>query len=313
MRIENRRIITRKNVNKTVVEDFDLGIFLSNNNFDTIQDLKLKEYGLLDFSIDGNILLLNSREWLIRRNANKTWVTAIDLNSNENLFKTDKFLAYRSIIDSTSTKCLLEFYNGLCTLDLKNGETIFRKDKIDKSLYNSDIHYSSNKVFIPTERKSLLSFDFNTNKLEEIKLDKTSGTSWLKFNNEQTDLYISDKKNSLYCFEIDSLQNPVWTIDFSKFKTDTRIWPSPILTTDSNIGCIHATRPCPDQVGYCSGSLYILDMKHGKVLDNLEYAGINLKQICDTNSDEILLDDFTKLSLTTKEITNTLLTSLLSK
>jgi hypothetical protein len=310
MRIENKRVICRRR-NQMIVEDHDNGIFLVDNSFEILKKFQLSDYGVLDYSYNGNILLLNSKKWHEKRNANKTLLTAFNIDTGETLFKTDNFLAYRSIIDSTSTKFLLEYYNGLCLLNLKTGEVLYKKDKVSKSLYNADLHINTNKIFIPTERKSILLFDFNTQNFEEIKLEATSSTTWIKFDNSQNRVLISDKKNSLHCFEMNSLRTPIWTIDFSKHKPDDRIWPSNILTTASNLGCMHGTRPDSSNVGFCTGGLFIFDIDTGKILDKIYDAGLTLKLIDDFNFDEIILDDLSTFSLSKKVISkNNLLASI---
>lgn len=311
MRIENRRVVNRRLINKTIVEDDKKGLFLTDCNLNVIKNLGFGNFRLLDFAPNGNIVLLNSKEWLTIRNANRTALAAFDINSKKQLFSIDKFLAYRSLIDKTSNYFLLEYYGGLCSLDINNGEIIFRKDKIDKSLYNADLHLESNVVYIPTEKKSLLTFDFNEQKLNEIKLEKTGGTAWLKFNNSQSHLLVSDKKNSLNCFEHDSLINPLWTINFAKFKQDNRVWCYNILTTESNLACIHGFTPASDQTANAGGTLYIFNIENGEIIDRYDYAKIKERIITDFQSDEILIDNLTSLSLTSKIIRHTPITELL--
>ncbi len=311
MRIENRRVVNRRPINKTIVEDDKKGLFLTDCNLNIIENLGFDNFRLLDFAPNGNIVLLNSKEWLTLRNANKTTLTAFDINSKKQLFSIDKFLAYRGLIDKNSKYFLLEYYGGLCSIDLNNGEIIFRKDKIDKSLYNADLHLESNVVCIPTEKKSILTFDFNEQKINEIKLENTGGTAWLKLNNLQTHILISDKKNSLHCFEHNNFTNPVWTLNFSKLKQDNRIWCYNILTTESNLGCIQGFTPASDQNANAGGTLYIFNIENGEIIDKYDYAKIKESIITDFQSDEILIDNLTSLSLTNKTIRNTPITELL--
>lgn len=311
MRIENRRVVNRRLFNKTIVEDDKKGLFLTDNNLNLIEKLGLNDFRLLDFAPNGNIVLLNSKEWLTIRNANKTKLIAIDINTNKQLFSIDKFLAYRSLIDKTSNFFLLEYYGGLCSIDINNGDVIFRKDKIDKSLYNSDLHLESNVVYIPSEKKALITFEFNEQKINELKLEKTGGTTWLKFNNSQSCLLISDKKNSLHCFEHNNFRNPIWTINFSKFKQDNKIWCYNILTTESNLGCIHGFRPASDQNANSGGTLYIFNIENGEIIDTYEYSNLKEKIITDFQKDEIIIDNLTSFSLTSKIIKQTQITELL--
>lgn len=311
MRIENRRVINRKLINKTIVEDDKKGLFLTDSNLNLIEKLGFIDFRLLDFAPNGNIVLLNSKEWLTIRNANKTRLTAFDISTNKQLFSIDNFLAYRSFIDKTSNFFLLEYYSGLCSIDINNGEVIFRKDKIDKSLYNADLHIESNVVYIPTEKKSLLTFDFKEQKLNEIKLENTGGTTWLKFNNTQTRLLLSDKKNSLHCFEHNNLVNPIWTINFSKFKQDNRIWCYNILTTENNLGCVHGFTPASDQSANAGGTLYIFNIESGEIIDTYDYSNFKENIITDFHKDEILIDNLTSFSLTNKTIRQTPITELL--
>lgn len=311
MRIENRRVVNRRPINKTIVEDDKKGLFLTDCNLNIIENLGFDNFRLLDFAPNGNIVLLNSKEWLTIRNANKTTLTAFDIKSKKQLFSIDKFLAYRGLIDKTSNYFLLEYYEGLCSIDLNNGEIIFRKDKIDKSLYNADLHLESNVVYIPTEKKSILTFDFNEQKINEIKLENTGGTTWLKFNNSQTHLLVSDKKNSLTCFEHNYLINPIWTITFAKFTQDNRVWCYNILTTERDLACIHGFSPASDQSANAGGTLYIFNIESGEIIDRYDYAKIKEKIITDFQSDEILIDNLTSLSLTNKTIRNTPITEFL--
>lgn len=310
MRIENRRVVHRTQINKSIIEDDDQGLFLTDCELNTLEKLAYNNFQLLDFSPDGNIILLNSKEWLTIRNANKTILTAIDIKERKQLFSTDKFLAFRSLIDSTSSFFLLEYYSGLCSVNISTGEVIYRKDRIDKTLYNADLHVKSNILYIPTDKKSLLLFDFNSHNLSEIKLEKTSRTTWLKFNDAQTHLLISDKKNVLHCFEANNLNVPVWTQDFSKFKKDGKIWTHKIHTTKSNLGCIHGFTPDPNQNAYAGGTLYIFDILTGEILDTYDYSNLKEALITDFQEDEIIIDNLKSLSLSSKIISPTPVTGL---
>jgi len=304
MVIERRRVVLRKDSNRAFIEDHELGLFLADYNLENPKNLYLTEYELFDVSSDGNILLLNSKKWLTKRNANKTRLTAFNIATKETFFKTDNFLAFRSIIDATSTQFLLQYYDGLSLMNLTNGEIIFQKN-MSKSLYNADLHNQSNRIFIPTEKKSILIFDFNTQDFEEVRMEKLSATTWIKFDKQQNRILISDKKNCIHCFDVNSIQKPIWTIDFSSFEQDSRIWPGEIIVTDSNLGCILGTRPDANQVGFVSGGLFIFDMNNGKVLDKFESPEIRSKIVCDINADEIILDNLSTLSLSKKTISKT--------
>src|ERR1044072_7551822 len=107
-------------------------------------------------SKDGRLAVLNSQDWLVRGNANKTTLKTINLETNEVLFQTEKYLAYRGFFNRSGNRLLLEYWNGLCEIDVVTGQEYFRKDKANKRINSADIHYGSNTVFIPTEKKSLM-------------------------------------------------------------------------------------------------------------------------------------------------------------
>ncbi|WP_282636817.1 hypothetical protein [Sphingobacterium thalpophilum] len=218
-------------------------------------------------------------------------------------------MCYRSLIDKSSNYFLLEYYRGLCCINIKNGEIVFKKDNIDKSLYNADLHLSTNVVHIPTEKKCILTYNFNKHYFDEIKLENIGGTSWIKFNNAQTHLLISDKKNSLHCFMHDNIVKPVWTINFSKFKKDNRICCYEIITTECNLGCIQGFTPANDQNAYAGGTLYIFDILTGEITDSFDYANIKEKIITDFQKDEVIIDDLRSLSLSAKTFLQTPISS----
>jgi hypothetical protein len=311
MRIENKRVVNRREINRTIVEDDKKGLILTDSSLNILHNLGFEEYHLLDFAPNGHIILLKSKKWLTIRNANKTTITAFDIETKQQLFSTDKFLGYRSIIDKSSSYFLLEHYRGLCCINIKNGDVILKKDKIDKSLYNADLHLKSNIVYIPTEKKSILRYHFNSHYFDEIKLENVGGTTWIKFDNTQTYLLTSDKKNSLHCFTHDNMVKPIWTINFSKIKNDNRICCYNIITTKSNLGCIHGFMPASDQNAYAGGTLYIFDIISGEIIDSVDYANIHEKIITDFQHDEIIIDDLTSLSLTTKKFRQTPIASYL--
>lgn len=311
MRIENKRVINRNKLNKTIVEDDKQGLYLTDSNLNVIEKLGYNEFRLLDFSQNGNIILLNSKEWLKKGNASKTTLTAFDISTKKQLFTSEKFLAYRSFIDSKSEYFLLEYYGGLCSLNLNNGEIIYKKDKIDKSLYNADLECKTNRVFIPTKKKSLITYDFYKQELNEIKFEKIGQTSWIKFNNSQSHLLVTDLNNCLHCFENNNFSNPIWTINFSEFEIDNEIWTYNIITTESNIGCIHGFTPDYNQTANSGGTLYIFNIENGDILDKYNYSNINEQIITDYQTDKILIDNLTSLSLTKKKIENTPITELL--
>ncbi|MDR2271050.1 MAG: hypothetical protein LBF27_09115 [Sphingobacterium sp.] len=311
MRIENKRVINRGQINKAIIEDDKKGLILTDSNLNMLNNLGFEEFRLLDFAPNGHIILLNSKNWLTIRNTNKTTITAFDIETKQQLFSTEKFLGYRSIIDKSSNYFLLEYYRGLCCVNIKNGEVVFKKDKVDKSLYNADLHLKSNIIYIPTEKKSILRYHFDNHYFDEIKLENVGGTSWIKFDNTQTYLLISDKKNSLHCFTHDNMVKPIWTINFSKIKNDNRICCYNIITTKSNLGCIHGFMPASDQNAYAGGTLYIFDIISGEIIDSVDYANIQEKIITDFQEDEIIIDDLTSLSLKTKTFRQTPIASYL--
>ncbi|WP_394676012.1 hypothetical protein [uncultured Sphingobacterium sp.] len=305
MRIENRRVVNRRQFNKAIVEDDKKGLILTDSNLNLLNNLGFEEFRLLDFAPNGHIILLKSKNWLTIRNANKTTITAFDIETKQHLFSTDKFLGYRSIIDKSSNYFLLEYYSGLCCVNIKNGEVVFKKDKIDKNLYNADLHLKSNIVYIPTEKKSILRYHFDDHYFDEIKLENVGGMSWIKFDNTQTYLLVSDKKNSLHCFTHDNFVKPIWTTNFSKLKKDNRICCYNIITTESNLACIHGFMPSSDQTAYAGGTLYIFDIPSGEIIDSLDYANIQEEIITDFQEDEIIIDDLRSLSLKTKTFRQT--------
>ena len=305
MNIEIRRVVVRPSVDRTIVDDNTQGLFLADSNLNLIEKLGFEDYDLLDYSRNGRILLLNSKKWLTRKNANKTILKGIDLETKNELFSTESFLAYRGIIDGTSGYCLVEYYNGLCAVEMQTGKIVFQKDRIDKSLHNADLLAKENIAYIPTGKKSLLAFDFNAQKLIEIKMNKVAATTWVKFDNAQSHLLVSDKKNSVHCFRYSDLKNPIWTIDFSKFKPYDRIWCYPMLTTASGLGCIHGFTPTNSQNPTSGGILYVFRLANGEIIDQIEYSIINQKIITDYREDQILIDNLTAFSLTQKTIYGT--------
>ncbi len=309
MRIENKRVVIRRQIDKAIIEDNSKGLILTDSNLNALSNLGFEDFYLLDFAPNGNIILLKSKNWQIIRNTNKTTITAIDIETKQQLFSTDKFLGYRSLIDNSSNYFLLEYYSGLCCINIKNGEIVSKKDKIDKSLYNADLHLESNVVHIPTGKKSILRYNFSKHFFDEIKLENIGGTSWIKFNNAQTHVLISDKKNSLHCFTYDNIAEPIWTINFSKLKKDNRIWCYKIITTESNLGCIQGFTPTSDQNAYTGGTLYIFYIPTGEIIDSFDYANIQEKIITDFQNDEIIIDDLRSLSLTAKRFLQTPISS----
>ncbi len=150
---------------------------------------------------------------------------------------------------------------------------------------------------------------FSKHFFDEIKLENIGGTSWIKFNNAQTHVLISDKKNSLHCFTYDNIAEPIWTINFSKLKKDNRIWCYKIITTESNLGCIQGFTPTSDQNAYTGGTLYIFYIPTGEIIDSFDYANIQEKIITDFQNDEIIIDDLRSLSLTAKRFLQTPISS----
>lgn len=144
MRIEYKRVVNRRQINKAIVEDDKRGLILTDPNLNILNNLGFEDLRLLDFAPSGHIILLKSKKWLTIRNANKTTITAFDIETKKQLFSTDKFLGYRSIIDKSYNYFLLEYYRGLCCVNIRNGEVVLKKDKIDKSLYNADLNLKSN-------------------------------------------------------------------------------------------------------------------------------------------------------------------------
>jgi len=124
-------------------------------------------------------------------------------------------------------------------------------------------------------------------------------------------LLISDKKNSLHCFNLSSLSNPIWSIDFSGFKDNGRIWCFKILTTESNIGCVHGFMPAPDQNSKAGGILWIFDINTGKILNDFDYSRINQEIITNFEDDKIILDNLSSFSLSEQKFEETKYSSLI--
>lgn len=301
MRVENKRLIIKKNIGKTIVEDDIAGVFLIDQFEKKTKNLGFTEHRVLDYSNNGKIILLNSKKWITNRNLNKTSITVFDIVNNKSLFTITDFLAYRSIIDNSSSNFLLEYYNGLCLIDINSGEIKFKKNKIDITLYNSDLHKETNIVLMPTSKNSVLTFDFKKQDMKEIRVTKISNSSWVKFDTTQKKVLISDKENSLHCFELNSFNNPIWSINFSKFGENSRIWCYKIITTESNLGCVHGFNPNKSQNPYCGGILYIFDLLNGEILDEFDYSIINQDVVTDFEMDKIILDDLSAFSLSDKK------------
>lgn len=102
MRIENKKIVNRREINKAIVEDDKKGLVLTDSKLNILKNLGFNDFYLLDFAHNGHIILLKSKNWLTIRNANKTTITAFDIATEQQLFSTDKFLGYRSLIDKSS-------------------------------------------------------------------------------------------------------------------------------------------------------------------------------------------------------------------
>jgi len=184
MRLENRRIIFRKDIHLTVIEDDREGIILINEKTGETNKLGHEKFRLIDLSKDGKIAILKSGDWLTKGNSNRTILKTLSIETNKILFTTEKYLAYRGILNSNGNRLLLEYWNGLCEIDIFTGTEYFKKNKVDKRIYTSDINYDSNSVFIPSGKKSLLKYCFNEHSLNEIKLNHISSSTWVKLNTD---------------------------------------------------------------------------------------------------------------------------------
>lgn len=290
-----RRFIQRKDTGKSVVSCYGGG--LSVLDHDQPVEIAFREYEALDLSVNGKILLLNSNEWLTRGNANKTRLMAIDLSTMETLFETEKFLAYRAIINSDNSKCLLEYWNGIAELDICTGDLLFRKDKTDYHLGDSDIHYGSDSVYIPSGKKSLKVYNFNNHSLEELRITGTSTPTAVKFDQGQERLLVTDKKNCLHCFRYGEFSVPLWALDFSGYGDDGRVWCFEVFITDSGLACIHGGTPKDNEAAFDAGSLWIFDVVTGKLLERYDHSKIGKGILGVEGDDQIILDDLTTFSL----------------
>ncbi|WP_282636818.1 hypothetical protein [Sphingobacterium thalpophilum] len=91
MRIENKRIVNRREINKAIVEDDKKGLVLTDSKLNILKNLGFNDFYLLDFAPNGHIILLKSKNWLTIRNANKTTIQPLILKLNNNFFLPTNF------------------------------------------------------------------------------------------------------------------------------------------------------------------------------------------------------------------------------
>lgn len=305
MYLENKRFIYNAELNLALIEDDNKGLILCNEDDNNIDNLGYKEYRLLDFSRDGRYIFLKSKKWFPKTNTNKTHLICVDLRSKEIIYSTDNFLAYRGFFDNTNTKFLLEYYDGLCLIDFIKGETLYRKDRLDKTLYNADIDNPTNKVFIPTDKKIILEFDIDKKELIKIPIKSIGKSSWIRMDNAGR-ILISDDKNILSCYNSRDFQKPLWQIDFSEYGPDGKIWHKNIFTTKTGLGCIQGFTNKDNETVYQGGILWIFNLNNGKIIDQFDYSKFgNQKMISVFQTDKLILDDLTSFSLGDKKIEKT--------
>jgi hypothetical protein len=292
---ENRRVIVRERAKKVIVEDRKTGLYLFDFDFNLLKKWELNDFRLMDVSQNASFALIVFKEFIGNGNKERTEFIVLNLMNDEIIFENKDFLAYRGLFDSNGTKILIEHLSGLCTIDVIERKIIHRL-KREYSIYNADLSYITNKIYIPTNKKSVLTYGFNLDEFSEIKLNKPGRTSWIKFNHKQNRILITDIKNSIHCFDSESIQDPIWSTSFKVYAPDDRIFCSPILATSSNLGCVYGFLPKSRGV-YTGGSLFVFDLENGNVCNRIDYTKIGHKLITDYGDSRVLTEYFFSLSL----------------
>jgi hypothetical protein len=294
-----KRVVVRQE--NTLVSKMDTGLFLYGKDKKTFNSLGHSDSKLLDYTRDGRIAVVNGNELLIKGNANRTLLKFLDTHNGKEIFETTEFWAFRAITDTTSSKVLLEHSSGLTCLTLKDGEKLFDKKRIEVYLCNSDILVSKNLVYMPSSKKSLRLFDFNTSTLDEIKIKTKGKTENVRILNDENKILINDSENTMYCYSLDNFEKPDWMIDFSKFdKPFNRVWCYNVYRVDRELACVQSFLPNPDQHNYAGGKLWIFNPLTGVMLDSYDYSNFNQQIASEYSKSSILLDDLREFDLIKK-------------
>jgi hypothetical protein len=296
-----KRIVIRDE--KTLVSKKKDGLFLHSKNGLLEKDLGHEEYQLLDFSRNSRIAVLNGKEWLIKGNANRTSLKFLDTSTNTQIFETTRYLAFRGIIDTSSTRLFLEHNGGLTCIDLQSGEVLFEKKKTEVYINHSDIDDRTNVVYMPSSKRTLRTFHFDLLQLDEVKIKTKGKTETVKVLQEDNKIIVSDSENIMYCFSLDNFDKAIWTIDFKKFeKPFDRVWCYNIYRTNKHLACVQSFAPKPDQHIYQAGRLWIFNPLTGIICDTYDYSNLNQEIAGEFTGTSILLDDLREFDLTTKTI-----------
>lgn len=227
---------------------------------------RYKEWRINAISLDGQYIAINKVSETTK--AYKTDFAIVKIDTQEEIFMTNKYCVYDAEFSLESDKVLLVVHNKKpFILDLSTGEIVAEMPKNIRT-YQGSLNKATNQFIAPSEtlKDTVYLFDFNTGETAKLKLglkDKIVGMQYL---HDQKHLIVITESSVIYC--LDENYKVVWKTDFNTlFNYPVRINASRVLQTEDNRHIMLDTSSTETNDW---GAEYVLDVETGRLANTIE-------------------------------------------
>jgi len=225
-----------------------------------------KDWRINAISPDGKFVAINKISETTK--AYKTDFAIVKVDTQEEIFMTNKYCVYDAAFSLESDKVLLVVHNKkpFC-LDLKTKEITAEMPKNIRT-YQGSFNKITNQFIAPSEtlKDTVYLFDFNSGETTKLKFGLKEKIGGMQYLNDQKHLIVITESSIIYC--IDENYKVIWKTDFNTlFDYPVRINASRVLQTeDSKHFMIDASSTEINDWG----AEYTLEVETGKLINTVE-------------------------------------------
>lgn len=227
---------------------------------------KYKEWRINAISPDGKYVAINKISETTK--AYKTDFAIVKIDTQEEIFMTNKYCVYDAEFSLESDKVLLVVHNKkpFC-LDLNTKEITAEMPKNIRT-YQGSFNESTNQFIAPSEtlKDTVYLFDFNTGETTKLKFGLKDKIIGMQYTNDQECLVVITESSVVYC--LDQNYKAIWSTDFNTlFDYPVRINASRILFTEDGQ---HLMVDASSTEINDWGSEFVLETETGKLINTIE-------------------------------------------
>ncbi|MDM1379485.1 hypothetical protein [Myroides marinus] len=259
---------------------------------------RYKDWRINALSSDGQYVAINKISETTK--AYKTDFAIVKVDTQEEIFMTNKYCVYDAAFSLESDKVLLVVHNKkpFC-LDLKTKEITAEMPKNIRT-YQGSFNKITNQFIAPSEtlKDTVYLFDFNSGETTKVKFGLKEKIGGMQYLNDQKRLIVITESSIIYC--LDENYKVIWKTDFNTlFDYPVRINASRVLQTeDSKYFMVDASSTETNDWG----AEYTLEVETGKLINTVEsyqYRG-RVQDVYFEN--KVLLYTYSTLDVVTGEV-----------